>query len=448
MARNGLFATLENINNTPFSEGESDAAVLDAVEAGAETAAMDEENQRIATQLEDASDAESDLVEVADTLQESVDAGTGMDPVAARATEIAVESIMKRCGEIGVGKKVVASVESFGSTNTKLHSTKVSLEGVWETIKEYWKKFKEMLIQIMNGIKDFFAKFFDNAEKTKKAAESLKKEVGELGSKKAKETEMSSGAAKAFSLKGAANEGTVKTILGNQTKLLENTTKAFGNFQGLISKVSSVNLQNAEQTKLDGSGAFLGYNLRKLGIVDGIGRDVPEKDATKEDSSAKTKTEVQYAGPFLGHRVVSITTVTSTEADNGGVTISLALTESADKVADKAKVLSDSEMTSVLNEVIALCGKVETYKKEQGKTETIVKELNKVVNSIIKATESNQPDDQAKDVKTAIANIKGVTKSVAALTQRLSTLAPSMAVSAGNAANSYVRDSLKQYKAN
>ena len=107
-------------------------------------------------------------------------------------------------------------------------------------------------------------------------------------------------------------------------------------------------------------------------------------------------------------------------------------------------------MTSTLDTVVKLCEKVIAYKKEQSKTEAIGKELSKAADSIVKAMDiqnSTGEDRRSKELKTAVSNIKGACTSIQAVTMRLTTLAPSMAVSAGNAANQYVRESLAQYKA-
>ena len=449
--RRGLFASLEDALPTDTVPGETEAVVLDAVQGDQDMREKAGELIDAQVQLEESVDAEGDLNVVADNLQESVNAGTGISEDAAAATEIAVESIMKRMGVHGYGKVIVASTESFGGSNTRLYATKASLEGVWDTIKEFWKKFKEQVARLFNQIKDFFAKFFDNAEKTKKAAEALKAEVRELGSKKAKETELKSSVSKAFSEKGKADAGTVSKILGNHSALLDNASAATSNFEEVLKKIGSLKMDRSGVT-VEVSGAA--QNLKKFadgaGIVRGLTTDVPEKDEVKEDSSAKTKTTVKYAGPLVGNRVVAQEVVESTDAEDGSVKLSIGLKESSSKPADKAVVLKDGEMSATLDAVVKLCEKVVAYKKEQSKTEAIAKDLSKAADLVIKAMDtqnSTGEDTRSKELKTAVNNIKGTCASIQAVTMRLTTLAPSMAVSAGNAANQYVRESLAQYKA-
>lgn len=447
--RRGLFASLENALPIGGVPGETEAVVLDAVQGDQEMreAATDLIDQQV--QLEDSVDAEGDLNVVADNLQESVDAGTGISEDAAAATEIAVESIMKRMGVHGYGKVIVASTESFGGSNTRLYSTKASLEGVWDTIKEFWKKFKEQVTRLFAQIKDFFAKFFDNAEKTKKAAEALKADVREIGTKKAKETELKSSVSKAFSEKGKADASTASKILGNHSTLLDNSLAAFGAFEQVMNKIASLKLNSADVTTRNGTTEALVKFADNAGILKGLGTDVPEKDAVKEDSSSKTKTSVKYAGPLVGNRVVAQEVVESTDADDGTVKLSLGLKESSSKPAEKAAVLNEGEMNTLLAEVIKLCDKVIAYKKEQSKIDKISKDLSKAADSIVSALDTQAgvgEDKREKGVKTAIANIKGACTSIQSVTVRLSTLAPSMAVAAGNAANQYVRESVAQYK--
>lgn len=447
--RRGLFASLENALPVEGTPGETETVVLDAVQGDQEMReeAADLIDQQV--QLEDSVDAEGDLNVVADNLQESVDAGTGISEDAAAATEIAVESIMKRMGVHGYGKVIVASTESFGGSNTRLHSTKASLEGVWDTIKEFWKKFKEQVARLFGQIKDFFAKFFDNAEKTKKAAEVLKADVREIGAKKAKETELKSSVSKAFSEKGKADASTVAKILGNHSALLDNASNASGAFDAVLKKIAALKLNDKNAPLAQGAVAGLKEFGNKAVILNGLGRDVPEKDDVKEDSSAKTKTTVTYAGPLVGNRVIAQEVVESTDSEDNSVKVSLGLKESSSKPAEKAAVLQEGEMSSTLDAVVKLCEKVIAYKKEQSKTESIAKDLNKAADSIISALDTQNSageDNRDKNVKTAISNVKAACTSIQALTMRLTTLAPSMAVSAGNAANQYVRESLAQYK--
>ena len=448
--RRGLFASLEDALPTDTVPGETEAVVLDAVQGDQDMREEAGELIDAQVQLEESVDAEGDLNVVADNLQESVDAGTGISEDAAAATEIAVESIMKRMGVHGYGKVIVASTESFGGSNTRLHATKASLEGVWDTIKEFWKKFKEQVARLFNQIKDFFAKFFDNAEKTKKAAEALKAEVREIGAKKAKETEMKSSVSKAFSEKGKADAGTVSKILANHSTLLTNASAATSNFEQVLNKITGLKLNSENVTVARAAAGNLSKFADAAGIVRGLTTDVPEKDEVKEDSSAKTKTTIKYAGPLVGNRVVAQEVVESTDAEDGSVKLSIGLKESSSKPAEKAAVLKDGEMTATLDAVIKLCEKVVAYKKEQSKTEAIGKELSKAADSIVKAMDiqnSTGEDKRSKELKTAVSNIKGACTSIQAITMRLTTLAPSMAVSAGNAANQYVRESLAQYKA-
>ena len=448
--RRGLFASLEDALSTDTVPGETEAVVLDAVQGDQDMREKAGELIDAQVQLEESVDAEGDLNVVADNLRESVDAGTGISEDAAAATEIAVESIMKRMGVHGYGKVIVASTESFGGSNTRLYATKASLEGVWDTIKEFWKKFKEQVARLFNQIKDFFAKFFDNAEKTKKAAEALKAEVRELGSKKAKETELKSSVSKAFSEKGKADAGTVSKILGNHSTLLDNAGAATSNFEQVLNKIAGLKLNSDKVTVARATAGELTKFAGAAGIVKGLTTDVPEKDEVKEDSAAKTKTTVKYAGPLFGNRVVAQEVVESTDPEDGSVKLSIGLKESSSKPAEKAVVLKDGEMASTLDAVIKLCEKVVAYKKEQSKTEAIGKDLSKAADLIVKALDtqnSTGEDTRSKELKTAVSNIKSACTSIQAVTLRLTTLAPSTAVSAGNAANQYVRESLAQYKA-
>ena len=81
--RRGLFASLEDALPTDTVPGETEAVVLDAVQGGQDMREKAGELIDAQVQLEESVDAEGDLNVVADNLQESVDAGTGISEDAA-----------------------------------------------------------------------------------------------------------------------------------------------------------------------------------------------------------------------------------------------------------------------------------------------------------------------------------------------------------------------------
>ena len=161
MAR-GLFLAVEEMREAesstdkksglPPAANSLETTLLDVNEEGANL-------EQGSDMLVEASDDINTLDEVADTIEESAENG-GMTPDAAKMAEVAVESIMRRQG-MSLAYKPIASLESFGSTSSRMSATKLSLESVKEKSKELWSRFTKFISVLATKTSEYIKNVFN-----------------------------------------------------------------------------------------------------------------------------------------------------------------------------------------------------------------------------------------------------------------------------------------------
>ena len=147
MAR-GLFLAVEELKEAEKKEKKEATAVAAPAADSAETEIIESNKEGVDLDqdidtVETASDDIDTLDDIAEVIEESAENG-GMTPDAAKMVEVAVESIMRRQG-MSLEYKAIASLESFGSTSSRMSATKLSLESVKEKSKELWTRFTQFI---------------------------------------------------------------------------------------------------------------------------------------------------------------------------------------------------------------------------------------------------------------------------------------------------------------
>lgn len=214
--RSKFFYSLEN-DDVP-----SDVSTDDYVETKAEVDDASEEVASDTTEVEEMTTSVDDGVEASDTLvdlgsevSKKVDDGEGLSESAARIAEITIESIRVRLGmPPSIGR--MPSMESFKSPRSRVEATKIALEaGIVDTLKNIWKKIKEISTKIWEKIKMFLSNLSKNYDSLDKHINTLKSRASGLDSKlTGKEIENKS-LAKAFSINGKANPDTIDKTFKN-----------------------------------------------------------------------------------------------------------------------------------------------------------------------------------------------------------------------------------------
>lgn len=438
--RKGLFATLEDETGLAQQVGEQGPVVPEVVaevaEGSAELSQDAGEVGDLVAQVEDAGLADQELQQVADTMQQSIDEGVGLDTGAAQMAEIATESIMNRLGL--KGQRVIPATEAFGSSNSRVAATRIAMESVMDRIKSIWKGILDFLKMIWTKITDFFSKFFANAEKLEKAAETLKGKVGEYKGKKASSDEFDdAGIAKAFAAGAGKNDAKACIeILKRQESMLQGVkgtlatsytmVSAFARLGSGITSGATINMDDIISK---------GESLVKSASFDGTnGKDVSKGD--------RVSTEF---GPFYNGTLVKL----SLDMKDGEISAFDAEFTEIEKSGEGKKnvTLAADGMTKVLEQVIVLAKQAQEFKKTSSELKKVTDELTKATESVIKGIDGGlEGKENAADIRKALATGKSVVTGSAKIVSRMSTQAPVMAVKAGNAALKYVQASMKEYK--
>ena len=182
----GLFAVMEDeLGATAAATTDEQVERVQELEeqvAQAEVAESQAEVTEMADIADEAVTAIEELADVAEVMSDSVEGGgDGLTEDAAEIAEVAVEAICARLGYKPT-KKLMPSMEAFGSTSSRVEATKYALEGVAETVRKIWEAIKGFFNRIWEAIKGLWKRMMDAS--TKVAARVKKLEEKAAAAKK------------------------------------------------------------------------------------------------------------------------------------------------------------------------------------------------------------------------------------------------------------------------
>lgn len=396
---------------------------VEVEQGAAEVAEQVAEVEDLNTAIEEAeADAET-LGEIQETLAETVESGEGVDETTAEVAEIAVEAICARLG-IRSQQKVIPALESFGSKGSKLTATKVAVEGISDTLKKVWEAIKKAFVTVWQKIKDFFAKFFDNSEKVKKLAESLKEKAkaGEF-----KEGKVKFGGAAALNEDGDVSVASTNAILANHGNL---TTQVLSSVE-YVSKV--VGVLSGALSKDSESKESLGEGLGKAGeaLVAALSKGFKTQMVMADDTHAIK------AGPFVGGDTIQMA------YNVKAMTFGFEVAKATKPAPAEVTALNQEQALAVCEEVIALMDKTNEFKKQQSKIDGVNKAMVDLVNAGIKVADKvADGDEKGAEAKAKLAEARKAITSLNSFTSRLITMTPAMNVRAGKSALNFVSASM------
>ena len=161
----GLFAVMEDelaaTLAAPDDEQVERVQELEEQVAQAEVAEGQAEVTKMADIADEAVTAIEELADVAEVMGDSVEGdGEGLTEDAAEIAEVAVEAICARLG-YKPAKKLMPSMEAFGSTSSRVEATKYALEGISDTMKKIWEAIKGFFNRIWEAIKGLWKRLTD-----------------------------------------------------------------------------------------------------------------------------------------------------------------------------------------------------------------------------------------------------------------------------------------------
>lgn len=407
---------------------------LGEVEAGASEIQEDGgEIEDINTAIEDAAEDTETLGDIQDIMADSVESGEGLDETSAEIAEVAVEAI---CARLGIrGSRTMPATESFGSSNSRVAATKIAMEGIGDRIKTIWQAIEKAFISMWTKIKEFFAKFFTNTEKIKKAAAALKEKAKGFKDATIKEAAIKSGfVAGAFNEDGTANLNTAKAILGNHVALTEAALKA----KDVIVELAKV--VESSVTSKDPASFDKKVAEDAVYFIKAFGSSLKVTSETKGDAKVVTGKSGAFVGGTMCVAEVSIS--------EDSVTLSFKQEDSGKKAPESLPTLKHGEILSLLDEVTKLATVTEDYKKNQAKFDAINKSLIAVAHSVINSADKIASlSEENAATKKAISQARTVVTSLNSVVTRITTMVPVANVRACKAALNYADLSLKAHEA-
>jgi hypothetical protein len=176
MARIAIMALegLEEVVDAPVDAPMEDTSVEEIAEQPEneiiEMNSISDEMEDHSDSMEEAADTAETLTDIHDQMGESLETG-GLDETAAAAIEVAVEHMLARVGF--PPKRAGFALEAFKSKASRVHATKVAMEGIAERAKQVWAAIVASFKKVYEWIKNFIAQVLDGALKMEKRAEDV-----------------------------------------------------------------------------------------------------------------------------------------------------------------------------------------------------------------------------------------------------------------------------------
>lgn len=413
------------------------AATQTELEAGVSDQDMVQtEVEDMTAAIESAIDEAGNLEEIEDTLEESVESGEGVSEDTARVVDVAVESMRLRLQmpESIRSSRIVPSLESFGSTASRLTATQIALEGIVDTLKKVWETIKRVAAQVWEKIKSFLTGLFRSTGMLKKHLEALKAKASAVsaGAKPAKDKLDSKSLALSLGDGKAANLSTANEMAGNAEKILD----ASASFtQGLNKNAAEI---------IRALGSDNNYNIKADDLLS-IVKDSFSKLPVVKDEKDKTT-----YGPFSGDKVFTL----EIKSEGNDTAINFAMAKGESKLTE-IEALNKSQLDGAIARALALVKVLEDRNKISGAADKASKLLQQVIDkgiSIVGSADKAMASDSEAG-KEALAERskqhKQAQKSVRTfigLSSRINSSFPGIAFSTAKAMADYVSLSINNLK--
>lgn len=424
------------------------AAVADATADAQDVAQEDDNVEQLETEQEELGEVEEAVA------QES----EGLTPQAARLLQITLGNIVgKRHAQ-----KIIATENYSSGRGAQREAKQLALEGIKETLKQFWEAIKAQLKKFYAKVKSFFVKMFSAAKKLKERAEKIQKKANDtVGT--IEEKSFSFGQTKTIAVDGKYNEpGTVTTGLNNVRKVLEGiikVTKA-DEYESTIDDAAGLIEATIKDGKAGKDVSASGKSvLSKLADVAGkniTGGKAVSDNKLKEMYVPKDDkaTSITMTDSLPGGKAIFIIEGDSKATDVEDFIKSIKSTRNilgSDKYSPRevsegdVKTLTTSQVDKVCDDVIEIAETAYTYEKAWEKRDKFQAKLEREVDSIIKDVNSDK-DEDSRIQRIARNYAAAITGSVRRRTTFESQFI-SYALNLGSAMLNYSERSLAQHKA-
>lgn len=345
------------------------------------------------------------LTEVGEGIESAMSRG-GLTPEEARAYGIALRAAMR---PFGLVKSATASLEGIGTdSNPRMSATRITLEGVKETLKQWWESFKAQLEKLYNTIKGWLLKLFDNIPRIKERANALIKKAGETKGT-AKEAKIKLGLLKALRVgtatpNGAALDkgiGELKTatqsVVGGKTA--EANKAAVSELTAVVAALG----EKADMSKVDEAVTSIHGKLAGRAAAVGANKDAGDRFSA-EGVTAKITADM------IGGKAIVVKWPTDAKKEGKSRMADDIVRSSSIEVADayefkgdnkvEFETLTTDSVKSLATKVVEICDVISGYKALWQNRDTEKKAMDKAVNTAIeKATKDVSGEGSGDTVK-------------------------------------------------
>ena len=373
------------------------AAVADATADAQDVAQEDDNVEQLETEQEELGEVEEAVA------QES----EGLTPQAARLLQITLGNIVgKRHAQ-----KIIATENYSSGRGAQREAKQLALEGIKETLKQFWEAIKAQLKKFYNKVKSFFVKMFSAAKKLKDRAEKLQKKANDtVGT--IEEKSFSFGQTKTIAVDGKYTDaGTVTKGLNVVRTALEGLIKVSkaDEYERVIDEAASLIEATIKQGKSGGDVASSGLAvLKKLGEVSGVSKVgltlVTDKKLKEIYVPADSKGSVSASPSLPGGKAIFTVTAENptgkiTSEDFTKVLKNTRTILGNDKYTPRevsegdVKTLTTSQIDKVCDDVIEIAETAYTYEKAWERRDKFQAKLEREVDSVIKDVNSDKEED-------------------------------------------------------
>lgn len=422
------------------------AAVADATADAQDVAQEDDNLEQLETEQEELGEVEEAVA------QES----EGLTPQAARLLQITLGNIVgKRHAQ-----KIIATENYSSGRGAQREAKQLALEGIKETLKQFWEAIKAQLKKFYNKVKSFFVKMFSAAKKLKDRAEKIQKKANDtVGT--IEEKSFSFGQTKTIAVDGKYSDAGALTKGLNEVRgILELTLKVAkaDEYERVIDEAAGLIEASIKDGKDGKAVASSGHGiLTKLKEVSGgkvSGKPIAETKlkemyVPKDDKNS----DVFMTGGLPGGKAI-ISIISRHGVDIEEFTKSIKGTRlilGNDKYTPRevsegdVKTLTTSQIDKVCDDVIEIAETSYTYEKAWERRDKFQAKLEREVDSIIKDVNSDKEED-SRVQRIARNYASAITGSVRRRTNFEAQFI-SYALNLGSAMLNYSERSLAQHKA-
>jgi len=342
-----------------------------------------------------------------------------------------VESIRRRVGVARVDRtKPIPSKENFASKGGRRQATRLSVEGISDTLKSIWEAIKRGLKLLGDKIRSFLTGLVGSASQLEKHLNSLQDRVRKLsGDNEVAEKELSIGAAKAFSVGKKADKSTAIKVLENAAVIPEAARTLSDGVVKLSASVAGGSVGD--------EGKYFGA---VKGVVEGAFANLGEVKYAGKDKNDDGK-ERKFFGTLVEGRAIAMVASTS-----GVPELRLEFVANNDGLADKIEALDVGGMNEVLKKALAVTGKLEGIGNVEKALKAAVDKCTQAADKALAAAKAVADDNKDKEKADELRHAAAAVRSLNGVMAKMGVDLPKHAFAAAKAAADYTASSIANYR--